>query len=409
MGLGKRVRLSRPPKGLKQWEDQTATVLTLIPVAKHPLEYKIRMDNDSGTVLTVPQDALEPLKLKEEREEGVFACLIVNDLMYCGAHQLEVCGDCGVDHRMTNYQHEADIGYELADEMIEGMMKLNSPARSAPQKRSRSVGVLANKAAFKVVVNEHVCLLQKELTRGQTLDPSMLDPWPASLPTEPAIRSHSNFLPGSADCMPEFAKLPVRRVRETLVASSRNWDGYLKSPNFGKEPMMRLMYQDEAQTQVLSLDLLLPIRTYTVPSTGVTVPLYIVRWAHFLASNQRGAMQLMGTMQRNTRMGEIPVEVDEIALLIEVLKANAEQFLNPVFLRSQEHPTHSHILNVSVITPISREMQSSYYQSLGKFCQQCGTSQCSTMMCARCHLVAYCSKECQKKNWKHHKKMCASS
>ena len=37
-------------------------------------------------------------------------------------------------------------------------------------------------------------------------------------------------------------------------------------------------------------------------------------------------------------------------------------------------------------------------------CGQCG--QKSSSCCSRCQLVSYCSRECQKKDWKTHKKVC---
>jgi hypothetical protein len=46
MGLGDRVRIARPPPGKREWEDKRASVITLVPIAKHPLDYIIRLDGE---------------------------------------------------------------------------------------------------------------------------------------------------------------------------------------------------------------------------------------------------------------------------------------------------------------------------------------------------------------------------
>jgi hypothetical protein len=72
------------------------------------------------------------------------------------------------------------------------------------------------------------------------------------------------------------------------------------------EPMVRLMLQDEAQTQVGCLDLVLPVRTLRV-ETGSTIPIFVVRWAQAFASNMETSLAVVGTMERHTKMGQIPV------------------------------------------------------------------------------------------------------
>lgn len=41
-------------------------------------------------------------------------------------------------------------------------------------------------------------------------------------------------------------------------------------------------------------------------------------------------------------------------------------------------------------------------------CYECGKTGC-TLKCSSCHYMYYCSKECQKKNWKHHKSFCQTN
>lgn len=41
-------------------------------------------------------------------------------------------------------------------------------------------------------------------------------------------------------------------------------------------------------------------------------------------------------------------------------------------------------------------------------CKQCGKGGNALMTCARCRKVAYCSKDCQRLNWKTHKCICSA-
>jgi len=99
--------------------------------------------------------------------------------------------------------------------------------------------------------------------------------------TEELMQKHAAFTK-TDQTVPEFAKLPVRQVRETIVVLARRWHEFL-SQKSRNEPMVHILLQDEAQTQVLSLDLLLPIRVMTIGS--VIFPIFAVRWAHNKASN----------------------------------------------------------------------------------------------------------------------------
>jgi hypothetical protein len=108
-------------------------------------------------------------------------------------------------------------------------------------------------------------------------------------------------------------------------------------------------------------------------------------------------------------MASIPVELDELELMVELLKANEER-LDPGYKASNSK--HTNILSVSALTAISFEADQDYYRQLGeKFCYECGTVASITrfMACSRCQKVQYCSRECQKKAWKFHKKACSPS
>jgi len=391
MGLGSRVRISRPPPGKMAWKDLTGTVLTLIPEAKADLEYNILLDSD-GSEHNVPGSCLEPLEIEEERERGY---IIVNDLMYCPGHRLEVCGECGVDHRVSNFGLEIKPfeDFDIIDQLVENMRQLGVPARIAPSEKSTSKTPLANKALFRPVVNDHLISIE------QGFDPSSEEPWPSGFPTYQPARIAAAF--GMDESLiPEFAKLPVRRMRENIVVAAHNWDRAFREMT-SDEPMVRQLLQDKAQTQVLSLDLVPPVRVRMI--RGVPTPIFVVRWAHALATNMDESMAIIGTMERNTRMGEIPVLPDEIELMAELLRKNGER-LDPAFVRSVEK--HPHLLSVSVLVPITEAAQIAFYESLGEYCHQCGTSGTPTLRCSACQQARYCSKVCQRQNWKHHKTIC---
>jgi len=126
---------------------------------------------------------------------------------------------------------------------------------------------------------------------------------------------------------------------------------------------------------------------------------------HCRATDGQHALQAMlESMERNTKMGEVPVEVDEIQVFVECLKDNSKilEQMDPSYVQKEEMKH----LSVSVLTSISSDMQGSHYASIGNYCHQCGTSNCDTMMCSRCLKARYWSRTCQKVNWKFHKNEC---
>ena len=56
-----------------------------------------------------------------------------------------------------------------------------------------------------------------------------------------------------------------------------------------------------------------------------------------------------------------------------------------------------------------RDGEHTLEEFLEKRCAQCGkkkTDGCRLMKCSSCRQVYYCSEECQKKNWRRHKRRC---
>ena len=387
MGFGKYVRITRPPPKFQKCLDKKAEVINLVPIAQHPLQYEVKVGN---RIVTLPADALEPCKIdRDEGGEEPLRYLLVNELMYCPNHEMEVCGSCGVDHRYTNFLREytKDDSVDKVEAWIEEMQQIGAPPRKAPRSRGKKEAP-GNPAVFQPEISNHLLMMNED-----DFDPTELPIWPDGKSMEAALRSISSF---STERVPEAFKLPVRRVRETIVALARQYDSFLAEKD-SNEPMSRMFLQDEAQTQVLNIDLILPIRLMEVD--GVAFPILPIRWMIARATDGFNKKQnVLKTMERNTRMGEIPVETDEIDLMVAFLKANACRLKNR-FIRSHGKK----YMSVSVITPISEDMQRAHYKSIS-YCGQCGTSGCDFMKCSRCRKIKYCSKECQNKNWPYHKK-----
>lgn len=123
---------------------------------------------------------------------------------------LEVCGSCGVDHRMTNYQIElanTTDDFEVVDCLQEGMLLL--------------------------------------IVKDTGFNPALsCEPWPNGRPIGLGLglglaRTATAFGPTESS-LPEFAKLPVRRVRENVVIAGRRWDQFLACRS-NNEPMARLI------------------------------------------------------------------------------------------------------------------------------------------------------------------------
>jgi tetratricopeptide (TPR) repeat protein len=390
MGLGKQVRITRPPEKFRKYLDKKAQVISLVPIAQHPLQYKVKVDDK---ILTLPIDALEPCKIdRDEGGEGLTRYLTVNDLMYCPDHEMEVCGSCSEDHRYTNFMKEytEDDCLVGVESWLEGMQWIGAPPRRAPVMRGKKKEAPGNPAVFQPVISEHLVMIEDEF------NPLKLPIWPEGKSMETALRNITAF---SSDVVPEAFKLPVRRLRETIVVLGRNFDSFLakKDPN---EPMARCFLQDSAQTQALSIDLLLPVRQMEV--NGIVFPIFAVRWLNAKATDGFEQLQMiMATMERNTKMSNIRVETDEIDLMAAFFEENTRH-LAKKFVRSngKKH------MSVSLITPISDDMQTAHHTAI-LYCGQCGTSGCDLMQCTLCRKTSYCSRVCQKKNWPHHKKTCS--
>jgi hypothetical protein len=57
----------------------------------------------------------------------------------------------------------------------------------------------------------------------------------------------------------------------------------------------------------------------------------------------------------------------------------------------------------SSLKPLTQLTTNEAWQNM---CSTCGEGNVKTMLCSGCHNIRYCSKKCQKADWKNHKRMC---
>ena len=314
----------------------------------------------------------------------------VNGLLFCKPHRLEVCGSCGMDFRHDNLIKELgdfEGAKEAADELDQALDAINFPNRKAPGSDCYKP-VLTPAITTKVIPNN--------------LDPSTLPEWPSALNLE--TESRRTFGPDEHK-VSEEEKLPLRRVRETLVVLGHRVNRYYKKRQQEQNyAALRILLQDEAQSEAVILDILEPPRQFTV--NNLVLPLFVVKWGHARASNQDHALKILSTLPENAMMSEIPSELDEISLMAEMLKANAAR-LSQNFVNGIGAPA---TLAVSVLTAIPLSLQTAYYEELeGEYCRRCGTAGVKMLRCSQCKQAKYCSRECQKKHWKYHKGSCGAS
>ena len=334
---------------------------------------------------------------EEEKDDDMLMC---NGLLYCSAHRMEACGKCGYDHRMTNLMIELSC-YNSENEygILDQMAWMITP-RKAPKGLNRRTGTFPLHRVDYVPHVDEALLLP-----SQCRNPELLPIWASGRSFYESMRM--SFGRGEGGQL-DKTKTVLRRLRETIVVSGQRWDHFLnlKTPS---EPMCRLLMQDIAQTQVLFMELLLPVRVVYV--SGKEYPLFTVRYAKVGKSDGSNALQLMmSTIDHGSRMSEIKTDTDEIELMDRLLQANHSRLdranVDSLFSEKKEG------LVVSAFTAIPFENQQSYFREIGEHCARCGISakhgRCEVKTCSKCKGVQYCSFECQKSHWKIHKNFCAS-
>ena len=401
---GTRVRLTRAPHGFERLQGKVGKILRLLPIPQQPLVYCSTFESEFDTDLNVSPDDVEVLIHHEASSSGNSKnggsdknsgdaslgemMIEINGLRFCKDHRLETCGTCGLDLRFENLVKELgdfEGVEECAEELDRALDKMNAPQRHAPGSK-----------AFKPVVTPAIDLLPANL------DPNNLDVY---------IHQPEKEKDDSCIGAENYGKetLPLQRVREKIVsigkkayALQQQREQRTETETDDNSPIS-ISLRDEAKSEVLRLEIAEPVRLLrrstsddpNADSSPSAEPLLIVRWFHMRCSNQAAVAQPEATLNIESRL-------DEMALLAEILKTNATK-LEPSFVFQTKT---SAPFALSALATIPSQYETNYYKELGEHCHRCGTSDTKMFRCSRCKKVTFCSRVCQKKNWKYHKNEC---
>ena len=373
-----RIRLTRAPKGFERLQGKEGKILRLLPIPQNPLVYCASFDEEYVDLNVSPVDVEVLIHHEASNGDGDEMLIEINGLSFCKAHRLETCGTCGLDVRFGNLVKELgdfEGVVEAAEELDRALDDMNAPQRHAPGSK-----------AYRPVVTPAIEMLPANL------DPSILPAYPLEIQdsTDESVNVYE-------DKAREAMTLPLQRVREKIVALCKQaLELYRQGAD--QETTISIALRDEAKSEVLRLEIVDPIRSISLPDPNADpapVPLLVIRWFHMRASNQAAAVLPEATV-------DIACRLDEMALLAEILKVNATK-LEPSFVFQTKA---SAPFALSALANIPVKCETNYYAQLGDYCHRCGTSGTKMFRCSRCKAVKFCSRVCQKKNWKHHKNEC---
>jgi MYND finger len=413
---GLRVRLVAAPRGRGDLLNQEGKVVGLIPVARVPLQYNIRVNDE---IVVVDANSVELIDYDEKISPPEM--LTLNTMTYCSKHRLEICGSCGYHFRTTNLCSElvSDTrnfhdSFPTAQRLEEELKAMGAPIRKAPSKAASSANAIRTSTIpFHAAAKDAIVYLPRNC------NPDELPVWHDD---SEALIVLKRMFPGNysgSQTLEEDKKLPLSRLRESIYMYGLRLTEAIRRQ--GKGPFCITM-QDKAQSMALTL-IHLPqdIREFHLPneSSGSgdwKCPLFVVQWGHGdVGGNILESFALIASVPHDALLGQITAEVDEILLLEAMLKANAK-CLDPAFVQRQKercdlllHNSPSRLMNVSAIAPITPEAEKAYYAEL-KYCHKCGstTSNRKLLTCSQCKTATYCSRECQRNAWKTHKRTCRS-
>eukprot|EP01083_Nonionella_stella_P071309 191465_1 len=180
----------------------------------------------------------------------------------------------------------------------------------------------------------------------------------------------------------EITTKPFKDMQESLVVIANSIDKY---DCIEKIPMF--VAQDHEQTRGLSI-----IVTAVKDAHGV--PVVVIKY--FVGTRSMGSAgmrNMMAEMRKGALMQEIPCDLVEVKLMTRLFQKNRKKMLDHV-IQDSEKPWAKG-WHLSAFIP---------YQKGEKKCPSC--HKLATLRCSRCKTVAYCSRQCQKVDWKLHKKIC---
>lgn len=268
------------------------------------------------------------------------------------------------------------------------------------------------------------------------LNPSTLADWPEDGTPDPAtgrgpleaafvgaFSFREKIMSQQPHGKPSPADDPMYHVKESMVVMARHCDKFR-----GKEPIPRISLQDEAQSELIFIDVI-GVKVIPGPADHVTgerdvVPAIVVRYSYFTASNRQAMMDSFSGMvamkvQHDVAMGytreasersvshgaNMPSHKAEIATARSILDSSRQR-LHPEWVRRESEGLAPN-WSVSVLLPVTKEAEEPAPEK--EVCAGCGASAgVKLLSCARCKTQRYCSKECQVACWKVHKKVCVA-
>ena len=428
MKAGTRVKVSglqsRPELNGKQGVAQFYA-----PTAGKQGRYLVTIDG-TNEKLGIKLENLKPLVHNEERsgdKDGLGETITVNGLMYCAEHRMEICGACCFNFRIGNRMSQLQPGDDLQDRAFK--VDEEEAARDEPPLRAPTRS--AEPSSAPVVLNS-----KAKPARG--IDPSALPAWPRTVqrssptgsgargPLEAAfmnVFSVKEKMVSHTACRPSPADNPLYHVKESMLAMAQRVEEHIEE----KKPFPRFILQDDAQTEAIMIDVI-DIRVAKPAAGGMeeAVPALVVRYWYCTASNMRKmvknmekAMRMkvasdveMGfseSASRNLGMQNMPSHLLEIKTARAILEENHAR-LDPTFVASASKGLVAD-WRVSILQPVPKQGEKTT-AVIKEMCALCGKEEeaggAPLKACARCKVQKYCSKECQKADWKMHKKTCVA-
>jgi len=203
------------------------------------------------------------------------------------------------------------------------------------------------------------------------------------------------------------------QMRETLLIIAASCDEHKRTPRF--------VIQDEAQTAAIMIDVL-EIRdkeskeskkskeskeSESKPMSAAEGPdlLLVVRYFYCTAAAMSGekAQSIEASLSEGMTYNQISDELPAIELMHNLLKKGNKR-LDSSYLDHAKKDLFPD-WEMSVLQPILPAAPE--IAKVIETCATCGKDN-PAKTCARCKVRKYCSKECQKRNWKIHKETCRS-
>ena len=420
MKAGTRVKIAGVKKR-PELNGREGVALYYVPAdnAQSQNRYVVKVDG-SDDKLRIKLDNLRPCEREEELHEDT---VCVNGLVYCEPHRMEICGACSFDFRVMNRMAMLEPGddvYNRATRLDEDEAARNEPPLRAPPKGSAAPTPHPSAAA-----------VNSKALPARGLDPSTLDAWPHGLKDKGTGRGALEQAFNNAFSMREIlmshtpngapspADAPLYHVKQSILAMGKRVEACFKE----KKPTPRFSLQDEAETEVLFIDVV-DVRTlaHETDDRGKEYPIpgLVVRYGYYTTGNMRNFVSKVGAAMEMKREFDLergfgrraadqagfqnmPSHLAEIATARALLDAGRKR-LDADFVKRAERGLVED-WRVSLLQPVSKDAEQPPKQK--EVCAKCGRPGKRLLTCARCKTRKYCSKECQTADWKEHKQTCA--